>query len=72
MSTQPTRRYVTVKKFCAETGYTDDAVRGKIHRGVWLEGDVWRKAPDGHILIDMEGFQRWVEQGASGPRQKAA
>jgi hypothetical protein len=54
-------RYLLVPKFCAESGYTDDAVRAKIKSGVWLEGLVWRKAPDGRILIDVEGYERWVE-----------
>ena len=29
------------------------------------EGKVWRHAPDGRIVIDVLGYQRWVE----GPRQ---
>lgn len=56
-----TPRYVQVWKFCELTGYTDEAVRGKIKRGSWLEGVVWRKAPDGHILIDLEGYNKWAE-----------
>jgi hypothetical protein len=36
----------------------------KIERGDWQEGKVWRRAPDGRILIDVLGYQRWVE----GPR----
>jgi hypothetical protein len=55
-------RYVLIPLFCAVTGYTEKAVRRKIQSGVWLQGQLWRKAPDGHILIDMEGFHRWVEQ----------
>jgi hypothetical protein len=27
-----------------------------------VEGQVWRRAPDGRILIDMEGYRRWVEK----------
>lgn len=55
-------RYVLIPKFCAETGYTKEAVRAKIRDGVWLEGREWRKAPDGHVLIDIEGYEAWVEQ----------
>lgn len=67
-------RFLTVAKFCSETGYTNAAVRGKINTGVWLEQRVWRRAPDGHILIDIEGFNEWVLNGCGlecAPRQKA-
>jgi hypothetical protein len=37
-------------------GLHDKAVRRKIESGVWLEDRVWKKAPDGHILIDLEGY----------------
>jgi hypothetical protein len=53
-------RWLTIEKFSAESGYTPDAVRSKIKRGDWLGGEVWVKAPDGRILIDTEGFERWV------------
>jgi hypothetical protein len=46
------------------TGYSVKAMERKIERGDWLEGKVWRRAPDGRILIDVLGYQRWVE----GPR----
>jgi predicted HNH restriction endonuclease len=54
-------RYVRINKFVELTGYTDKAVRCKIAEGVWLEGRLWRRAPDGAILVDMVGYERWVE-----------
>lgn len=57
-------RHVTIKKFCDLTGYTPAAVYAKKSNGTWREGEVWRQAPDGRILIDLEGFDRWVESGA--------
>ena len=54
-------RYVRVNKFAQLTGYTDKAVRCKIAEGVWLEGKQWRRAPDGAILVDLVGYERWVE-----------
>jgi hypothetical protein len=53
--------YLTVDKFSAESGYTEEAIRAKIKAGVWLEGIVWRKAPDGRVLISPEGYRLWVE-----------
>jgi hypothetical protein len=58
-------RWLTIDKFCSESGYTPDAVRSKIKRGDWLEGRVWIKAPDGRILIDTEGYEKWVTSQAS-------
>jgi hypothetical protein len=65
-------RHVTIPKFSVESGYSEDAVRAKIKTGVWLEGDVWIKAPDNRILIDVEAFERWAISQASAPRQAAA
>ena len=56
-------RYVTIPKFAEHSGYTEDAIRTKIRDGVWIEGNVWIKAPDNRVLIDMEGYQKWVETG---------
>jgi hypothetical protein len=54
-------RYVTIGRFEQLTGYTEDAVRSKIKRGEWLEDVVYKKAPDGRILMDLEGYESWVE-----------
>jgi len=54
-------RYVLLPLANAITGYTVKAMERKIERGDWAEGKVWRRAPDGHIMIDIQGYQRWVE-----------
>jgi hypothetical protein len=54
-------RYVRIPVFTAETGYSEQAVREKIREGKWIEGQHYRRAPDGHILIDLEAYERWVE-----------
>jgi hypothetical protein len=59
-SLQPAR-FVTISLAEALTGYTKDAIETKIARGVWIEGREWRRAPDGRILIDMRGYEKWVE-----------
>lgn len=53
--------YMTIPRFAAETGYTPEAIRAKIKGGVWLEGIVWKKAPDGHVLISVKGYELWVD-----------
>lgn len=62
-------RFVRIPKFCDDTGYTKRAVETKIHRHVWAEGKEYRRAPDGCIFIDMEGFEKWVQ---SQMRQESA
>ena len=65
-------RYVTIAKFSAESGYSEDAVRAKIKNGVWLEGQVWKKAPDGRVLMIPEGYERWAEGQAVFDLQRRA
>lgn len=54
-------RYVLLPLANIITGYSVKAMERKIERGDWVEGKVWRHAPDGRILIDLVGYQRWVE-----------
>ncbi len=65
-----TLRYVLIHKFCEESGYSEKAVRRKIEDGVWLENAQFRKAPDGRIMIDVQGVEQWVE-GQPGPLNRS-
>lgn len=66
-------RYITIAKFAAETGYSEKAIRAKLYDGTWDEGKVWTKAADGRILIDVKGYEEWVEtEAVLGKPQKAA
>lgn len=56
-------RWLTISKFAAESGYSEKAIRRKIEDRIWAEGRIWRKAPDGRILISTEGYEEWVERG---------
>ena len=53
-------RFVRPQKFETMTGYSVEAVQCKIKRGFWLEGHEYIRAPDGNILIDVEGYYRWA------------
>jgi hypothetical protein len=61
-------RYVRISLFEVLTGYSTKAIEGKIANGVWVEGREYKRAPDGHVLVDMKGYERWVE----GQRQVAS
>ena len=54
-------RYGLLPVANAITGYSVKAMERKIERGDWPEGKLWKRAPDGRILIDMMGYQKWVE-----------
>ena len=65
-------RFVTISLAHALTGYTVNAIETKIKRGVWVEGREWRRAPDGRVLIDMRGYERWIEsQNCAVPKKRA-
>ena len=53
-------RFVLIAKFTELTGYTQKAAETKISRGIWLQGREYVQAPDGRILMDMEGFNKWA------------
>jgi len=60
---------ITVKRFCRLTGYSDDAVRAKMANGVWLQGAIWIKAPDGRILISIKGYETWARGDKPWPER---
>lgn len=64
-------RYLTIRKFSTESGYTEAAVRSKIADGTWVEDQVWRHAPDGRVLIDVIGYEAWVEMGKPSATNRA-
>lgn len=68
-----TARYVTIPKFAEMSGYSIKAIEHKVHLGVWVEGQQYRRAPDNRVLIDVVGVERWVEgQQAQSKQGKAA
>jgi hypothetical protein len=57
-------RYVTVKIYAILTGRSANGIRMKMRDGKWLEKREFIRDPDGTILIDREGVQRWVLRGS--------
>ena len=54
-------QWLLIKRFAEITGYSENAVRHKVKNGTWVEGRIWRKAPDGRIFVNVAEFERWVE-----------
>jgi len=61
-------RYLRIRQFAAETGYTEKAIRRKIEEGIFVEGIHWRRAPDNCIVIDKEAYEAWVEGAMESAR----
>lgn len=53
-------RFVTIGLAAVRTGLTPKAIERKIERGDWAEGRHYRRAPDGRIYVDIEGYEKWV------------
>lgn len=60
-------KYVLIELASQLTGYTVKAIEQKIDSGVWPEGLVWMRAPDGRRHIIIEGYHKWVEMGRASP-----
>ena len=56
-------RYVQPALAALVTGYSVNAITRLIDEGVWVEGAEWVRAPDGHCLIDLEGYEKWAAAG---------
>jgi hypothetical protein len=56
-----TARYVLLPLANLLTGYSVKAMERKIERGDWPEGKLWKRAPDGRVVIDIVGYHKWVE-----------
>lgn len=54
-------KWIKQELFAAITGFTVKAQRHKMDRGVWVEGKVWKTAPDGNRVMSLEGYYAWVE-----------
>lgn len=53
--------WVLIKTLVDLTGYTEQAIRAKVKKGVWVCGTHWRKAPDGHIFFSPLAIAAWIE-----------
>ena len=53
--------WVLIKKLGEMTGYTEQAIRAKVKKGVWISGVHWRKAPDGHLFFSPTAIAAWIE-----------
>ncbi len=55
-------KWVPAKQYSKISGYSFDALKHK-RNGHWIEGDHWRKGPDGVIYYNWHYIDEWVEHG---------
>ncbi|QSR37038.1 putative phage excisionase [Marinobacterium iners] len=55
--------FVTKKKLAELTGYTVAAIETKVRDGVWREGVIYVKSPDGRLHFNLEEYENWVQSG---------
>jgi hypothetical protein len=58
--------WMLIPLFCSLTGYTVKAVQRKIEEGKWIEGRHYRRAPDGHVTMNLQAYYRWVSEPGAG------
>ena len=50
---------IRLNKYAELSGYTEKALRDKIGTGTWIEGIHYYRAPDRHIVINIEEVEKW-------------
>jgi hypothetical protein len=53
-------RHALLEKYCADTGYTVEAIRKKIERGELVRGVHYDTEGDRNIKIDQEAMSLWA------------
>lgn len=56
---------VTIKKFSEISGYSEEAIRQKLKKGIWRYREHAFKAPDGRILLKPTKIEDWIMQETS-------
>lgn len=55
-----TERYVTIRMYASGSGFTVNAIRQKICNGVWIEKREYFRTPEGAVMVDRQGVDRWI------------
>jgi hypothetical protein len=52
--------WVTRERLSELTRYSIAGIDRKRQSGVWLEGEIWKRAPDNRILYSIKGYNEWA------------
>lgn len=53
--------WVKLKKYCELSGDSVHAVHARRRKGVWLDNQHCRLAPDGKLWVNLTEVSKWVE-----------
>lgn len=52
---------VTTNKLSELFGYSQEAIRMKVKKGVWISNEHYYKAPDGRLMFAVEVIHQWIK-----------
>jgi hypothetical protein len=58
-------RTLPLERFCEVTGNTPVAIRTKVCRSEWVEGEQYCKDPKGRLYVILDGYDLWVGSALS-------
>ena len=53
-------KWILLEKFCALSGYSENAIRIKLSRGIWIDG-VMALTRAGKIHVNVVEYYKWLE-----------
>jgi hypothetical protein len=56
-------QWVTLKKYCQESGETPEAVRKRRQKGIWLDG-FHTKVRNRRLWVNTKAAEQWVLKGS--------
>lgn len=62
-TTDATRYWVTLPRYCENTGDTKDAVHARRKKGIWRDGVETCVGPNNRVWVCPEAASQWVESG---------
>ena len=60
---------VTIKKFSENSGYSEEAIRQKLKKGIWRFREHAYKGPDGRIMINVNSIYAWIKSNTENTHE---
>lgn len=52
--------WVLIPVVARATGYSENAIRVKLKRGIWPKGVFWHHGPDNRVMLHLPTVERWM------------
>lgn len=53
-------KWITLEKLAADTGFSREAIRALIKKGILLKGIHWNKTPHNRIICNVVTIENWM------------